>query len=125
MLDAPVIGRPAENEISSEIEERIVSVSAFEVNLWHRPPVEVLKRVAPVKATRVAFELLAISSGLDETGQQISYGVIYDPIDDQVHTLSIGQSVNGYTVSEIQSDAVVLRYGTKETKLMLESGEGG
>jgi len=124
MLEAPEIGGPADVEILPEPEEQAVPEGVFGVNLWHMPSVETPKRIAPT-TTRVVFELLAISSGQDETGQQINYSVIYDPAGDQVHTLSIGQSINGYTVSEILSDSVLLQNGKRETTLVLESGEDG
>lgn len=62
---------------------------------------------------------MAITTMQDEAGQPVGYAIIYDPGEDQLHTMSLGQSLSGYTLSEINLDSVTLRSGNREVRLKL------
>ena len=51
--------------------------------------------------------------------------VIYDPQDDSIHTIKLGESIRGYTVSEIRSDSISLTLGSKTLQLALDLEEAG
>jgi len=124
--NAPQTGISEIADIPQEQASQPLSAEAFKVALWHAPtPPEQPKSTVAQRSTRVAFQLLAISTSMNEADKPVKYIVLYDPNEDKVHTLSIGQSINGYTVSNIQDDAVSLSQGTKTVRLELESGENG
>ena len=112
---------PQQPMTQSDPDAAIVTADAFDLTLWYMPPVANKTNAKPRNQTRVVFELLAVSGTNDDS----PYSVIYDPQDDSIHTLSIGESIRGYTVSEIQSDSISLTTGSKTLRLALDSEEAG
>ena len=107
-------------EPDSTAKNRVVSSAAFDLTLWHVPPVAQQPRAPePVRVVQVSFELMAITTRRDEAGQPVGYAVIYDPGEDQLHTMPLGQVISGYTLTEINADSVTLRSGNREVRLEL------
>lgn len=111
---------------SLETESLVVSTDAFDLTLWYSPPPAVQKTESKSRPeVRVSFELLAISASQDISGNRQQYSVIYDPQDDSIHTLLLGQSIRGYIVAEIDSDSVMMTAGTKTITLSLDAEDAG
>lgn len=116
-----------ENDLPiNDTEQLVVSADAFDLTLWYSPPPAVQKSVPkPRPQAQISFELLAISASQEVSASTWKYGVIYDSRDDSIHTLSLGQSIRGYTVSEIDSDSVVMKAGTRTITLLLDKEDAG
>ena len=111
---------------STEIEELAVSADAFGLTLWYSPPPAAQRMIPkPRQQARVSFELLAISASQDGSGSPQKYSVIYDSQDDSIHTLLLGQTIRGYTISEIDSDSVMMTAGKKTITLSLDAEDAG
>lgn len=107
-------------EPDSTAKKRVVSSSAFDLTLWHVPPVAEQPRAPEqVRVVQVSFELMAITTRRDEAGKPVGHAVIYDPGEDQLHTMPLGQVISGYTLIEINADSVTLRSGNREVRLEL------
>jgi len=107
-------------EPDSTAKKRAVSSAAFDLTLWHIPPVAEQPRAPePVRVVQVSLELMAITTRQDEAGQPVGHAVIYDPGEDQLHTMPLGQVISGYTLIEINADSVTLRSGNREVRLEL------
>ena len=116
---------PGENDSPiNDTEKLVVSADAFDLTLWYSPSPVVQKSVPKSRPqTQISFELLAISASQEDLASTQKYGVIYDSRDDSIHTLSLGQSIRGYTVSEIDSDSVIMKSGTRTITLLLDKKE--
>lgn len=111
---------------SIDTEQLVVSADAFDLMLWYSPPPTAQRTILkPRQQTRVSFELLAISASQDDSGSTQKYSVIYDSQDDSIHTLLLGQSIRGYTISEIDSDSVLMTAGKKTITLSLDAEDAG
>ncbi len=108
---------PQQPVAQSDPDAVAVTADAFDLTIWYTPPIVKKLEAKPRNQTRVSFELLAISG----TNHDSLYSVIYDPQDDSIHTLTIGESIRGYTVSEIHGDSISLTTGSKTLRLALDS----
>lgn len=98
-----------------------VNSSVFDLVLWHVPPPTEQPRVTePVRVVRVSLQLMAITTSQDEAGQPVGRAVIYDPVEDQLYSITLGQSLSGYTLTEINSNSVSLRSGNRVVQLELD-----
>lgn len=100
---------------------RAVEESAFDITLWDVPPLpETPRQIEPARVARLSLQLMAITTIRDDMGQPVQYGVLYDPDTDQLHTISQGQEISGYTLSEIKTDSITLQSGSREVRLLLD-----
>lgn len=121
-----LLERPPQKPIAeSDPKPVVLTADAFDVTLWYTPPIANKPESKSPKQTRVAFELLAISGTNDDSGDNLQSSVIYDPQDDSVHTLKLGESIRGYTVSEIRNDSISLTFNGKNFQLVLDSEDAG
>lgn len=100
----------------------MVGASNFDRVLWHVPPAPA--KPEPVKAQqpiRLNLELLAITSKLDDDGKSLPCVVLYDTQSDTIHTLTMGQSISGYQVAQIEQNSVSLVSGNTTTQLVLDA----
>ena len=106
-------------ESPSESETQVIAVGAevFDLVLWDVPPVPKQAVVKPLVPKPIVFELLAISGGRDEERSV----VMYDPQEDIVHTLAVGESIREFTVFEILSDSITITAGSQVHRLSLDS----
>ncbi len=111
---------------STETQATLVSADAFDLTLWYSPPPAAQRTIPkPRQQARMSFELLAISASQDGSGSTQRYSVIYDSQDDSIYTLLLGQSIRGYTISEIDSDSVMMTAGKKTITLSLDAEDAG
>lgn len=111
---------------SIDTEQLAVSADAFDLTLWYSPPPAAQRMIPkPRQQARVSFELLAISASQDDSGSPQKYSVIYDSQDDSIHTLLLGQTIRGYTISEIDSDSVMMTAGKRTIMLSLDAEGAG
>jgi len=117
-----LLERQPQNPIAeSDPESVIVTADAFDLILWHTPPIVEKPKSRLPKQTRVSFELLAISGMNGDS----PHSVIYDPQDDSIHTLKLGDSIRGFIISEIRNDSISLTLGSKTLQLALDSEDAG
>jgi len=115
----PAISEPAAK--MSEIDQRSISASMFDVELWHTPEVAepVVEKPAP-QPTRVSLQLMAITRASKDEQQQGRTAVIYDPDNDQIHSVRAGEKIGAYSVGQISDSSVELTDGRRVARLELE-----
>ena len=106
-------------ESPSESEPQVFAVDAgvFNLVLWDVPSVPKQNEIKSRVHKPIVFELLAISGGSD-TEKTV---VMYDPQEDIVYTLAVGDSIREFTVSEIRSDSISITSGSQVHRLTLDS----
>lgn len=116
--------QPADSEPAakmSEIDQRSIGALMFDVELWHTPEVvePVVEKPAPQPA-RVSLQLMAITKVSNIEQQQGRTAVIYDPDNDQVHSVRVGEKIGSYSVEQISDSTVELTDGRRIARLELE-----
>jgi hypothetical protein len=109
---------------SNQPERVAIDQSAFNVTLWHVPPKPAVTEVQERRVEqRVVYELLGILSTTNESGESVLQGVIYDPSEDQVYTISEGDRIQAFTVTKIIWESVELQSGNRVVHLTLDLSE--
>ena len=100
-----------------------IDQSVVGVTLWHAPPQPVATEDQDRRVEqRVVYQLLGISSTINDSGESVLQGVIYDPGEDQVYTLAEGDRIQAFTVLKINSESVELQSGNRVVHLTLDLG---
>lgn len=111
-----------ESEHEPHRTKTMVAASNFDRVLWHVPPTPA--KPEPAKAqqpTRVNLELLAITSKTGDHGEAVPCVVLYDTQGDTIHSVTMGQTISGYRVTQIEQNSVSLVSGNTTTQLVLDA----
>jgi len=98
--------------------------SEFDATLWYAPKPVVQATSVPTPTTKVQLELLAISSTISQTDDGSMACLVYDPADDVVRTMRLGDEVHGYRVSIIDQTGMTL-IGDRKARIRLDLDDGG
>lgn len=119
-----VVPETAEHVDDDNSHTNQLSADSFHATFWYEPPpARIPKRPIPAVAS-IRFELLAIlvSPG---SGNELS-GLLYDPKDDQLRTMHLGDELHGYRVVEIDANGLTLTHsGSGRVRLILENKDAG
>ncbi|HCT45810.1 MAG TPA: hypothetical protein DF699_11415 [Phycisphaerales bacterium] len=101
-----------------------ITSSMFDADLWYTPPVAAIPKPSKTEPQSVPtqYQLMAITQQVVD-GQQLHFAVLYDPKEDLVHRVALGDPLGAFVVSDITNAEVTMQQGQRITVLRLDDSE--